>query len=281
MIYDIFTFFNELELLEIRLEILDPVVDKFVIIECNETFSGNPKPLYFDQNKDLFKKWEHKIIHYVTTNPISGYKDLQSRLFDPNISKLDENIIFNNLTTPNVPQGEIHWLKEFYQKECIKKALIHLNDNDICFIGDLDEIWNPNQSYDIDNTSIYKLKQIVYSGHINTRSSEDWAGTLVTRYKNIKNSCLNHLRTPGRTKYTYIENSGWHFSFIGGPERVKIKLESYGHQEYNNKETKNQIKERLDNGLEILGRPFILTQDEENLPQYLKDNKQKYQHLFK
>ena len=281
MIYDIFTFFNELDLLEIRLEILDPVVDKFVLIECTETFSGKPKPLYYNENKHLFKKWEHKIIHHITNDPIIGYEDLQTRLMQPGISKLDENIILNALTTTNVPKGEVHWLKEFYQKECIKKPLLGLNDDDICFVGDLDEIWNPNQTYDIDNTSIYKLKQIVFSGHVNMRSSEDWAGTIVTRYQNIKNACLNHLRTPWRTPYTYIENSGWHFSFMGGPDRIKAKLESYGHQEYNISQVKDDIENKLNQGLEILGRSFILTKDEESIPQYLKVNKEKYSYLFK
>ena len=65
MVYDIFLFFNELDLLEIRLQMLNDKVDKFVIIECIETFSGNPKPLFYQENKDRFKEWEHKIIHYI------------------------------------------------------------------------------------------------------------------------------------------------------------------------------------------------------------------------
>jgi beta-1,4-mannosyl-glycoprotein beta-1,4-N-acetylglucosaminyltransferase len=113
------------------------------------------------------------------------------------------------------------------------------------------------------------------------RSSEDWAGTIVTRYKNIKNACLNHLRTPWRTNYVFIDNAGWHFSFMGGPDRVKIKLESYGHQEFNNDYVKNDIENKLANNLEVLGRSFTLTEDESSLPQYLKDNKEKYKHLFK
>lgn len=281
MVYDIFTFFNELELLEVRLKILNDKVDYFVLIECTETFSGKPKPLHYNENKHLFKEWEHQIIHYITDNPISGWEDLRERLKDPNISKLDENIILNALTTTNVPPGEVHWLKEFYQKECIKKPLVGLDDNDICFIGDLDEIWNPDQIYDIDDDSIYKLRQIAYMGHINMRSSEPWAGTILTKYKNVKNACLNHSRTPWRTSYKFIDNSGWHFTFMGGADRVKTKLESYGHQEFNNDLVKNQIQERLDNNLELLGRSFILTKDEDSLPKYLKDNKEKYSYLFK
>ena len=63
--YDIFTFFNELELLEIRLNILNDYVDYFVLIECTETFSGLKKPLYYNENKNMFERWGHKIIHIV------------------------------------------------------------------------------------------------------------------------------------------------------------------------------------------------------------------------
>ena len=40
MIYDCFTFFNELDLLDIRLNILNDYVDKFVIVESTKTFTG-------------------------------------------------------------------------------------------------------------------------------------------------------------------------------------------------------------------------------------------------
>jgi hypothetical protein len=51
MVYDCFIFFNELDLLEIRLNELNNVVDKFVIIEANKTFQNNHKPYYFEENK--------------------------------------------------------------------------------------------------------------------------------------------------------------------------------------------------------------------------------------
>ena len=58
MIYDCFTFFNEFDLLEIRLNELDSVVDKFVLVEATKTFSGLDKPLYFNENKNKFNKFE-------------------------------------------------------------------------------------------------------------------------------------------------------------------------------------------------------------------------------
>ena len=282
-VYDVFTFFNELDLLELRLEMMDSFVDKFVIIECVETFSGNKKPLYYEENKDRFKKYHHKIIHRITQDPPKSFEDLRQRILDPNNDDLMKQICIQALTTSNVPPGELHWLKEFYQKENIRRSLLDLEDDDICFIGDLDEIWNPELDYSaIDNHSIYKLKQLVYVGYLNNKSNEPWAGTLLTKYKNIKNSCLNHLRTRSKTDYTYIDNAGWHFSFMGGEDRIKLKIESYGHQEFNNDQVKNQVSKNLELGRDLLGRSeFYYTINESELPKYVIENKEKYKHLFK
>lgn len=65
MIYDCFHFFNELDILKIRLEVMNPIVDKFVISEATETFSGLKKPLYYEENKELFSEFQDKIIHVV------------------------------------------------------------------------------------------------------------------------------------------------------------------------------------------------------------------------
>lgn len=280
-VYDIFTFFNELELLEMRLNILGDVVDYFVIIECGETFSGKPKELVYAKNKQRFAKFKDKIIHYVVTNVPKSREDLQKRLESSKISYLDKEIITNALTSDNVPEGQLHWLKEFYQKESIKKALVKLNDNDICFVSDVDEIWNPNLVLDYRKNDIFKLRQIVYSYYLNNRSNEAWAGTLMTKFINIKNGCLNHLRTVSKTKYTYIENGGWHFTNQGGADRIRKKLESYGHQEFNNDSIKSDLENKISNNKDFVGRKFKFWTDNENLPEYLKNHKEKYRDFFK
>jgi len=63
MIYECIIFFNELDLLEIRLNELKDVVDKFVIVEASFTFSSKPKPFYFEENKDRYSKFLDKIIY--------------------------------------------------------------------------------------------------------------------------------------------------------------------------------------------------------------------------
>ncbi len=65
MVYDCFQFFNELDILKIRLNVLAPIVDRFVISEATETFSGLKKPLYYEENKYLFAEFADKIIHVV------------------------------------------------------------------------------------------------------------------------------------------------------------------------------------------------------------------------
>jgi hypothetical protein len=64
-LFDCFTFFNELDLLEIRLETLDSVVDFFVIAEAPITYRADPKPLYFELNKQRFAKFLPKIRHII------------------------------------------------------------------------------------------------------------------------------------------------------------------------------------------------------------------------
>jgi beta-1,4-mannosyl-glycoprotein beta-1,4-N-acetylglucosaminyltransferase len=284
-VFDVFTFFNELDLLELRLEMLDSHVDKFVLIECVETFSGKSKPLYFEQNKERFNKYLHKIHHHITYNPPKSFEDLQQRILDHNTIDFEKQISIQALTSSNVPKGELHWLKEFYQKEYIRLAIKNAGavDNDLIFVTDLDEYWNPELDYSsLEENKIYKLKQLAYSGYLNVRSSENWAGTLLTRYKNIQGACLNHLRTPSKTSYEYIDNGGWHFTFMGGVDQVKLKLESYGHQEYNNDYIKNNVQNLLDQGRDVLGRnEFQFWIDESELPKYLLDNKIKYKKYFK
>jgi beta-1,4-mannosyl-glycoprotein beta-1,4-N-acetylglucosaminyltransferase len=194
-----------------------------------------------------------------------------------------KQICIQALTSSNVPPGELHWLKEFYQKENIRRALIGLDDDDICFVTDLDEIWNPDLDYStINDVRIYTLRQLAYSLYLNNRSSEPWAGTTLARYKAIKNACLNHIRNVQKTAYEYIDNGGWHFTFMGGANQIKLKLDAYGHQEYNNDAILSNVENNLANNKDVLGRnEFTFWIDESQLPQYLKNNKAKYLQFFK
>ena len=258
-VYDIFSFNNELDMLEIRLNVLNDYVDYFVIVEATETFSGVEKPLYYELNKDRYAKFSDKIIHYIVKDTPKNFEDRDC----------DQYVLNLACNSSNVTREHFCWLKEFYQKEVIKNALIGLNDDDICWVSDVDEIWNYDLNINIEN-GIYKpMINLCYINFLNVRTNENWTfftGPIVTRYVNIKNECLNYLRTQRKMTdvYVYIENGGWHFNALGGIEK---KIADFQHPVYTTWYMKNR-----ENGLHI---------DETDLPLYLKENKIKYKHLFK
>lgn len=285
-IYDAFNFFNELETLDIRLNILNPYVDYFVLVESTLTHSGLPKELFYQNNKHLFREFEHKILHFVIEKPLQSFEDARERLSDPTISEVDKAILTAALSSDNIQPGETSFLRDFYEKEYVKKALLslNLNDNDFCYISDLDEIWNPDAPIDYSKDDVFKYKQDPYIYYLNNRSNEDWGGwtgTIGTKFKNIKSTILNHLRTRGKTSYTVIKNGGWHFSFQGGAKRVQTKIESYSHQEINNNDIKSKIKSRIAESKDVRGRYIKFWKDESKLPSYLLKNKDKYPGFFR
>jgi len=262
-VIDAITYNNERELLEIRLNILDKYVDKFVILEADKTFSGKKKPLYFEQDIDLFQKWAHKIEYFV----LEDWKD--------------EKIWEMARNSPNTEYGKgaKHWLQEFYIKEHLQDCLVSLdlNDDDLVYIGDVDEIWNPEQ---FKSPILAKLKLKVYSYYLNNRSNEEFWGTIVGHYKDFKGKCLNHLRTNDLPRTQ--EEFGWHFTSIGGYEKVKKKLtDSYTEDSYASPQVLNNLEQNINGIRDFLGRDFNYMEDDTQWPAYLQNNKFTYKHLLR
>lgn len=252
-VIDVFTFNGEYELLDIHLHCLKDHVDEFIIVEAPLTFSGKQKPLYFLSVQEKYRMFPIK--YYVVDEN------------DPELWLMAEQ-------SPNT-RGAEHWKREFVQKESIKKALTHLNDDDICYIGDVDEIWEPGIA---EWKHIpFKYKLWVYTYWLNNLSSEEFWGTLVSPYKHIRLSCLNHLRTNAWRTAFY---AGWHFTSMGGYEEVRRKLtDSYTEESYATKAVMANLENALENGEDFLGRGFTYETNEEEWPQYLKENREKYKKL--
>ena len=257
MTFDLCTFNGEYDTLEIRFNVLSPYVDKFIIVEGIETFSGNPKPLYFLEQQERYDEWADKIIY----NIVADYND----------PEIIEQV---NARVDYVDQPAFQ--RSFYQKESLRVTLANQNpdDEDLVYYGDVDELWKPKEIDD----QVYKLRQLAYSYYLNNRSPEDWRGTIVTKWKNLKNGCLNDMRA---NPVNILEDGGWHFTNMGGLQAIKHKLESYDHQEVNIPWVKDGLEERLVMNVDALGRGFKFWKDESQLPQYILDNKQRYAHLWK
>jgi len=260
-IVDIFSFNGEYDLLEIRLNILNDYVDEFIIVEATETFSGKPKELYYEKQKERFAKWQDKIKYFVVRPPYEA------------------GIVVLANESPNT-RGAEHWKREFCQKESIKQALTHLKDEDIVFIGDVDEIVEPI-FYDspTDSHRLIKYKLRVYTYWLNNRSSEPFWGTISDKYGNIKNECLNHLRGNGEGKNT-INECGWHFTSLKDGLERKL-TDSYTKETYANDWVMNNLEENIKNNKDFLGRDFTFKEDVSEWPEWLKNNRHLYKHLLK
>lgn len=259
-VYDLTSFSGEYDLLEIRFNILDKYVDKFVLVEMMETFSGLPKPLYWvERDKDRFEQWEDKVIYLVPT--YGENEELMKMMVD----------------RPYVDQAPFR--KAFYQKESLRLALKDASDDDIVIYGDADEVINPEIIEKLDDKT-HKLRQFAYSYYLNNRSQEDWRGTIITKYKNLKDGSLNDLRAYPIEEHIW-NGGGWHWTNIGGLAAVKKKLESYDHQEVNIPFVVEGLAERMESNVDFLGRGYQMWVDEKDLPQYVLDNKKRYRRLWK
>ena len=254
MIYDCFTYNGEADLWDIRYNILKNYVDRFIVVEFDKTFSGKPKVFLFPRE-------------IVTGNPKVYYY--------PTFEKDYEKYRTLAESSPQTAGAE-HWKREFMQKESIRDTLTNLEDNDIVFVGDCDEIWE-YPDFEIKHPA--KLNLRVYTYWLNNRSSEQFCGTIVSRYKHLKGECLNHVRSGAwRTDKYY----GWHFTSMGGSDAVKRKLtDSYTEESYATKAVLDNLSTNIENNKDFLGRDFQYTVDESEWPQYLKDNRERYQYLLK
>jgi beta-1,4-mannosyl-glycoprotein beta-1,4-N-acetylglucosaminyltransferase len=281
MVYDCFIYFNELDLLEIRLNELDGVVDKFVIVEADRTFQNQPKPFIFEENLERFAKFQDKIIHV----------------------KLTKYPLFIPIINPFSP-----WKLEFYQRNSILKGLKGCKPNDIILISDIDEIPRASvlkEYLDKGVDRIYGLKMDMFMYFFNHKliydkesrmtkeESKDgiWFGTAMMPYRLLKQTPVRIRKTLMRTLrrkqvYDIIPNGGWHFTFMGGFNKIKQKLEAFSHTEYNLDTIKDEefIANCLKNGKDILGRnmEFEVMASIDSLPEYLKreDVQQKFSEHF-
>ncbi|MBQ7943830.1 MAG: glycosyl transferase GT17 family protein [Lachnospiraceae bacterium] len=277
MVYDCFQFFNELDILKIRLHVMSPIVDKFVISEATETFSGMKKPLYYEENKEMFAEFADKIIHVVVDD---------------------------------TPQGDTH-ARDTFQKNAVTRGLKDCTDEDIIIFSDLDEIPNPEKIQEIlkdfKEDKIYHFAQrlfycylnmeevsgslLSYAGEFEGVERKKWIGSKMCSYKLLKEQGLQlgELRFPERKEVGIrVEDGGWHFGYMGGHgekdirKRVQDKVVSAAHQEYNSKRVLSQVSDQIKEGKDIFGREasFVRCEIDESYPAYIREHQDELSFLI-
>ena len=294
-IFDCFTFFNEFEILEIRLATLNDFVDYFVLVEMDKTHSGEKKPFYFEENKLKYSKYLDKIIYIKITdspnvNPLFTQKGKLAE-------KVYKNEIFRKITQAF---GMARWKLERFQREQIKRALTNAKDEDIIMISDLDEIPNPKKFNEMktklkEGTKRVGFEHNHYLYYLNGLTNINWLGTKVCYFKTLKEE-FEYSPQKIRIKRNYhifwdkdrdifrINDGGWHFSWVGGAEKVQKKLKSYAHIEEAAKYSSNIV------GInKLLNRGRFMTHNVKvtylptlkDLPSIVNDKQKEWSYLIK
>lgn len=250
MIYDCFTFFNELELLDIRLHELNGVVDKFILVEGSVTFTNKKKKLYFKENKDKFKRFEKKIIHIVVKDS---------------------------------PSSDNPWDIERFQFNAIGRGLKKAELNDIILLSCVDEIPKAETVFkwkdkDINKTKVFLQRLHYYFLNYVRADKNYWEGTKMLSFASAK-KYKNFYEIRKLKAKIFIQDGGWHFSYMGGVERIKEKISAFSHTQYNNDKYNNtlHISKSLREKSNLLD-DFILfrVENPKNLPVYVQNNKSKF-----
>jgi beta-1,4-mannosyl-glycoprotein beta-1,4-N-acetylglucosaminyltransferase len=258
-VFDCFTFFNEVDLLEIRLNELNDVVDHFVIVEGTKTFQNKPKPSYYLENKERFKNFEHKIIRI------------------------------------EIPEEEFigdPWANEQMSWNKVSQGLTDAQGNDIIIISALDEIPKKESIQQVIQDAIFPscINTPMFYFYLNTQYllkvgnnewSSNWPGPYITPFNNFDLS--NPYSFVQNRKNVRLVGDGWHYSFLGDGKNAKEKTSSYSHTELNvyTEEEYNQRRENLE---DVFGRgdvKFGSIIENSYLPKYVQDNIKKYKKYLK
>ena len=225
MLIDSFLFFNEAELAELRIKYLGKIVDCFVVIEADITHQGKKKEWNFPKILEKNLKEFSSKIQYHQIN------------IDQEKIKNEESWIIDDI------KGDDAWRIENFQRNHIKTACKKFSNDDILIISDVDEIPSKQKLEFIKLCDFKKIAPVALEQHLfhidcNFLKIETWRGSIVTTMQ-MCNAYSPHQLRRARNRISHFSESGWSFSSFGGPDKIKEKLESIAHKEFNNDKFKN------------------------------------------
>ena len=286
-IYDCFMYFDEDLILDLRLNILNEHVKKFVITESTYLHSGRQKKLNFDYKN--FPKFKDKIEYIVIDKPPIGIQEIYQ---SDTLEQRNKKILDNSLKREN------------NQRNMQIRGLNLAEDNDLILSSDLDEI--PNFKNFIFKNKITLFEQDVFYYKFNLMQPNfKWIGTRACQKKYLKS--LQWLRNIKGKSYPFwrldtftsekkyinldiIRNGGWHFTSIKKPKDIHYKLSNFMHHlEYEYSGLKLNDMEKMVSEKKILydhrakqeeekytGSQSLKKINKTNLPTYITENIDKY-----
>jgi len=285
-------FFDEEMLLDLRLNIMNKYVDKFIITEATYMHNGVAKKLNFDINK--FSKFKDKIIYIVVDNQPPDLFNIYKNDDDEHDTR-GQKLVLNGYKRDN------------YQRQMAQQALENIDPEDWIIINDIDEIPNLEKVdlNKIKNKLLIFKQQVFYYKFNLLYKNVSWFGSKACKKKNflspqwLRN--IKHKKYPlwrldlifSKKKYNdifYINNGGWHFTNIKSPADIEKKLLNYTHH-YEFEQSGLTIKDLHKKILEkkiiydhsVDQRKFKWNSEKtlekielSNMPTYLQENSKKY-----
>lgn len=259
MIYDCVTYFDEDLILDLRFNILNKYIDKFIVVESDIDHAGNKKKLNF--NIDNFGQFKDKIIYYVV-------RDMPIKVGN-----------FKKNWSPN-------FIRENFQRNAIERCISSCKDDDLIIISDADEIPNLEilNKIEIKKPTIFKQKEFIYK--LNLTSNQNWNGSSICAKKYLKSpQWLRDKRFTRRGflrkiffKTQFLDNGGWHFSFLKNPNDIAKKLNSYAHSEFAIFSDVNLIQENIEQRKFFIdpNKKLKVVPIDSSFPTYIRLNQKKY-----
>lgn len=228
-IWDTVMYRGEADMLELRLRHLEDTVYRHVIVEAGVTFSGQPKPFHFADNRDRFAPWMDRII-YIAVDA----EDLPAGLDTPSMAPVSMPAL--------APKA---WAREHAQREQAGRGVYAAEPDDLILIADVDEI----PAIDVlDGLKVHPPAAPMNLEMRNHVFAVDWLHpgpvrcTGVSTHRNLP----QHMhKTRSRDALLVIPGAGWHFSWLGGPAAIDAKNAEHAHQELAPKITRANREGRL------------------------------------
>ncbi|MBD2423787.1 hypothetical protein [Cyanobium sp. FACHB-13342] len=262
---DCFMFFNEYDLLEIRLKYLYDIVDEFIIVEAAQTFMGEYKPFNFEDQKHRYKQYLPKITYYKVEGFHLSLESVKNYLEQ---NHGNNSITFKKIATmlekhSHYDKKKLYYVLDTYHRESIHLPLAHTaKEDDIVIISDLDEI--PSRAaihlyLKGDTRSISAFKQHEFSFYLNYYKNSDWIGSVIAPYSLIQAQSFNELRIDSKklrhiVSKELLSNGGYHFTTCGSITQIKEKLSAWAHPEFNTKRNNINLEHNMRTGQDPFGR---------------------------
>jgi beta-1,4-mannosyl-glycoprotein beta-1,4-N-acetylglucosaminyltransferase len=287
-VYICMQFFNEYEILKLKLEEIYDVVDYIVITEGTSTHTGIPKPLNFYNNKHLFDKYLGKIIY----QPISN---VRGETADPNfeiVNQRHDAII--DFIKKNYPWDTCidHYSRDIFEKESLIAPLIDRCDPmDIIILGDCDEIPRASALEELiqnfEKDKIYHLYHHNYWYYMNLLKTDiEWYGNIALSFENysyMQNAFCNMRQNKNGI---FVPDAGWHFSYMP-VNSIRNKMQAITHQDLMTDQVKNGVEQSVKNAIvsnkDLFGRWAKFDKVEINYethPRYLVDHQDEYKEFI-